>query len=150
MVVQNAAVGFRDVDAAPDPSDLVRFLQRISESEFARNRARERLNRSGIQHPFYVGTPRVGPLHGDGFQRDVVHSASNRDTDPTGLSDAISRARVMCGGQPCPAFSAEQSFRRSRALASSPAGPPSRPRSKPAGSTASIRTATSPTCRPGS
>jgi ubiquinone/menaquinone biosynthesis C-methylase UbiE len=48
MVMQNAAVGFRDVDAAPDPFDLARFLQRISESEFARTRARERLNRSGI------------------------------------------------------------------------------------------------------
>jgi ubiquinone/menaquinone biosynthesis C-methylase UbiE len=48
MVVLSTSVGFRNVDAAPDPSVLVQFLQRVSETEFIRARARERLTRSGL------------------------------------------------------------------------------------------------------
>lgn len=48
MAVLSTSIGFRNVDAAPDPSVLIRFLQRVSEAEFIRARARERLTRSGL------------------------------------------------------------------------------------------------------
>jgi hypothetical protein len=48
MALRSTLTGFRDVDAASAPADLIRYLQEVSEVPLMRQRAAARLARSGI------------------------------------------------------------------------------------------------------